>query len=58
VGYLLSYDKTIRKLTFKFLSGGLNIKPYNKLSKEIKTLKTYKISIYTLNIKYKLNIIG
>jgi len=37
--YLLSCGKTIKRLTIKFFSGILNIKPYNKLSKEVKDFK-------------------
>ena len=37
--YLLNYDTIIKKLTFKFLSSRLNLKLYNKLSKEVKDFK-------------------
>ena len=37
--YLLFYGKTIKKLTIKFLSSRLNLRFYNKLSKEIGDFK-------------------
>jgi len=37
--YLLFYDKIIKKFTLKLISSRLNIKFYNKLSKEIKDFK-------------------
>jgi len=37
--YLLFYDETMKKLTFKFFSNRLNIKSYNRLSKETENFK-------------------
>jgi len=39
VGYLLFYDKMIKEFTIKFISSGLNIGFYNKLSKEVEDFK-------------------
>ena len=39
VDYLLFYDRTIKKFTFKFFSSKLYIRLYNRLSKEIKDFK-------------------
>jgi len=39
IDYLLFYDKTIKKFIIKFLSGRLNLKPYSRLSKEVKDFK-------------------
>jgi len=39
VDYSLFYDKKTRELTIKFLSSRLNLKPYNKLSKEVDNFK-------------------
>jgi len=45
---IINLSESNRQLTIKFLSGRLNIKLYNKLSKEIKDFKDlYNKYIYT-----------
>jgi len=49
----LYLSNSLRQLTLKFLSGGLNARPYNRLDKEIIDFKEYKEGLtMPHNIKY------
>jgi len=47
----MQFNKSNRRLIIKFFSSKLNIKPYNKLSKKIITLKAYIYIYLILDIK-------